>query len=236
MPLFVLLTPNPLDLSYLKRQAKRLLDAFRAADPQAQSRVATQLPRFAGSGASRRPLQLADALCVVAREAGFTSWPRLKAYVLAQAQNAQIASPESGQESGQEALREKSNRRVSVSAVSALRIAALVDLLISLAKHGDAEALAREFSHLPRRDTLAARTQIVERGAQATLVDTLLIGLHHPQARVRFDCTHALDHFADDRCVEPLRRLLSDPVPRVRWMATHVLSCEACKLTPLPTD
>ena len=43
-----------------------------------------------------------------------------------------------------------------------------------------------------------------------------------------------MDHFADPRCAEPLRRLLHDPVPRVRWAALHSLTCEACKLEPLP--
>jgi HEAT repeat protein len=45
-----------------------------------------------------------------------------------------------------------------------------------------------------------------------------------------------LDHFADERCGEPLRRLVDDRVPRVRRMALHVLSCEVCKLSPLPAD
>ncbi len=43
-----------------------------------------------------------------------------------------------------------------------------------------------------------------------------------------------MDHFADSRCAGPLRRLLHDPVPRVRWAALHSLTCEACKLEPLP--
>jgi len=45
-----------------------------------------------------------------------------------------------------------------------------------------------------------------------------------------------MDHLADDRCVEPLRRLLDDPVPRVRRVALHSLSCDACKLVPLRRD
>lgn len=34
----------------------------------------------------------------------------------------------------------------------------------------------------------------------------------------------------------PLRQLVDDPVPRVRRMALHVLSCDVCKLAPLPAD
>jgi HEAT repeat protein len=47
------------------------------------------------------------------------------------------------------------------------------------------------------------------------------------------NAAHALDHFADDRCVGPLRQLVDDPVPRVRRMALHVLSCDVCKLALL---
>jgi HEAT repeat protein len=42
-----------------------------------------------------------------------------------------------------------------------------------------------------------------------------------------------MDHFADARCAAPLRAMLSDAVPRVRWAALHSLSCEACKLAPI---
>jgi HEAT repeat protein len=42
-----------------------------------------------------------------------------------------------------------------------------------------------------------------------------------------------MDHFADARCAAPLRAMLNDTVPRVRWAALHSLSCEACKLAPI---
>jgi HEAT repeat protein len=51
---------------------------------------------------------------------------------------------------------------------------------------------------------------------------------------VRYYCALAMDHIADERCVEPLKGLLEDNVPRVRAAALHSLSCEACKVTPLP--
>jgi HEAT repeat protein len=69
--------------------------------------------------------------------------------------------------------------------------------------------------------------------AYTALVDALLAGLDHPDSRVRYNCAHALDHLADERCLAPLRRLANDPVPRVRRMALHVLSCEPCKPAPL---
>ncbi len=59
-------------------------------------------------------------------------------------------------------------------------------------------------------------------------VELFLAGLGHRTARVRFGSAHALDQFGDERCREPLVRLMEDPVPRVRWMAMHALSCHAC--------
>ena len=69
-------------LTQLKRQAKELLDGFAAGDDSARQRVVRGLPRL--SGDSTRivglQLQLADAQFVVARENGYDSWPKLKAY------------------------------------------------------------------------------------------------------------------------------------------------------------
>jgi ankyrin repeat protein len=64
------------DLEQLKRQAKELLAAFRAADAAAVHEVTAcydnpQLATFA----------LHDAQLVIARSYGFDSWPKLKAYV-----------------------------------------------------------------------------------------------------------------------------------------------------------
>jgi HEAT repeat protein len=89
---------------------------------------------------------------------------------------------------------------------------------------------------MPLHDILAVRALVAGSVDYTTLVDAFLAGLDHPNARLRYDCAHALDHFADDRCVPGLWRLLSDPAPRVRRMALHVLSCEACKLAPLPAE
>jgi hypothetical protein len=55
----------------LRRAAKALRRAFEAGDPAAQARVTAVLP-----GAAR--LKHADALHVIAREAGHDSWPKLK--------------------------------------------------------------------------------------------------------------------------------------------------------------
>jgi HEAT repeat protein len=91
-------------------------------------------------------------------------------------------------------------------------------------------------STLGRRRTLAVRDEIVRRGRHAELVDVLVEGLEHPRARVRYNCAEALDHLADSRCAEPLRKALNDPVPRVRRAAIHSLSCDACKVVSLEAE
>jgi ankyrin repeat protein len=66
------LPPGP-SLEQLRKQAKELLRAQRTGDPSAVARVAAHDPG--------EPLRLTGAQHVVAREHGFPSWPRLKAYV-----------------------------------------------------------------------------------------------------------------------------------------------------------
>jgi ankyrin repeat protein len=70
-------TPLPAapSLEQLRRRAKELLRDARAGDPAALARVAAHHPDPAA------PLKLSRAQHVVAREHGFASWPRLKAYV-----------------------------------------------------------------------------------------------------------------------------------------------------------
>ena len=67
--------PAAPSLEQLRNQAKDLVRAHRAGDAAARSRVATHHPRPA------EPLKLSGAQLVVAREHGFPSWPRLRAYV-----------------------------------------------------------------------------------------------------------------------------------------------------------
>src|SRR5947208_14194884 len=68
--------PKHPDLDQLKRQAKELLDAVRAGEPDAVSEAAARYP-----GADLQRFALHDAQLVLARAHGFHSWPRLKAYV-----------------------------------------------------------------------------------------------------------------------------------------------------------
>ncbi len=73
-----------LDLEQQRKRAKDLLKAHRRGDREAAERIARQLPRARALSIDRvlaLPLQLADAQLVIAREAGFASWPRLKRHV-----------------------------------------------------------------------------------------------------------------------------------------------------------
>ena len=65
-----------MNLDHIKKQAKRLLRGLQKQDPQALERYRVALSRPAPA----EP-KLADAQHALALEYGFTSWPRLKAYV-----------------------------------------------------------------------------------------------------------------------------------------------------------
>jgi hypothetical protein len=69
------LPSNP-NLDQLKHQAKDLLKAHAAGDPDAIRRVREFHPRY-----DETTMTVSDAQLVVAREYGFASWPRLKAHV-----------------------------------------------------------------------------------------------------------------------------------------------------------
>jgi ankyrin repeat protein len=74
--------PPGANLEHLKNQAKRLRGAVASGDAAALKRVAA-VPE-AADAISARKLSAARALLVIAREYGFTSWPRLKEAVEAQ--------------------------------------------------------------------------------------------------------------------------------------------------------
>src|SRR5262249_30156082 len=72
------------NLDQLKNQAKDLLEGHKAGDPEALQRIQANHPRLAGSPvhqiqASR--FTLSGARVVLAREHGFSSWPKLQAHV-----------------------------------------------------------------------------------------------------------------------------------------------------------
>ncbi len=67
--------PSAPSLEQLRKQAKDLLRAHRAGDEGAVARVEAHHPH------PDQPLKLSGAQLVIAREHGFASWPRLRAYV-----------------------------------------------------------------------------------------------------------------------------------------------------------
>jgi hypothetical protein len=74
------LPPNP-NLDHLKYQAKDLLKAHAARDPQVGQRIREFHPRFHSSSDAaifHTRLRLSDAQLTIARESGFPSWARLK--------------------------------------------------------------------------------------------------------------------------------------------------------------
>ena len=74
------LPPKP-SLRQLRNQAKDLLRALQAGEPDAIRRIGESHPRFSDSSQAEiaaAEIVLADAQFVIARELGFDSWPRLK--------------------------------------------------------------------------------------------------------------------------------------------------------------
>jgi HEAT repeat protein len=112
----------------------------------------------------------------------------------------------------------------------------------------DAETLAERWFGLAEARELAAlgRALAVGKGRMqaaravmqaaperyAAFQQALVEGLATPQSRIRFECAHALDTFGDATTRAPLAKLMDDPVPRVRWIAMHALSCHACGEKP----
>jgi len=74
------LPPNP-NLDHLKHQAKDLMKAHAARDPQVAQRIREFHPRFphvTDAAIFNTPFRLSDAQLTIARERGFASWARLK--------------------------------------------------------------------------------------------------------------------------------------------------------------
>jgi hypothetical protein len=73
--------------------------------------------------------------------------------------------------------------------------------------------------------------------AGAAGIAAAIEGLSHPKPRVRRGAASFMDHHADDSSVDKLAQLaLQDPVPYVRRVAVHALTCQRCKPAPLTRD
>ena len=82
---------------------------------------------------------------------------------------------------------------------------------------------------------LAASGLLLEQG-KAEGMEAVLQGLEHHKWKVRRTCADFLDHWGDQRCIEPLTRLLRDPKENVRRLALHSLLCQQCKECHLEGD
>lgn len=80
----------------------------------------------------------------------------------------------------------------------------------------------------------AAAAQL--RGLGGEAVEALIDGSMHGDWMVRAESVALMDHLADDRCAEALRRALKDPMVHVRRHAVHAVGCQPCKRRPLGLD
>lgn len=78
--------PSRPSVEYYKKQAKQLLKAARAKNPDALGRIKRLHPRLgklSDANLQTARLLLADAQCVLAREHGFDSWPQMLQHIAA---------------------------------------------------------------------------------------------------------------------------------------------------------
>jgi hypothetical protein len=181
----------------------RLRDQARALQRGCRAHAPAALARLAAiyPDATGEGLALTRAQSVVAREYGFANWPRLKAHV--EAAHMQQTEPASD-------------------------ASLLADRWFRLAEAGDLAALVASFAIGKGRTEAAREVMRRDKARYGVFVEALVGGLADRRARIRFECAHGLDTFGDDRCRPHLIPLMEDPVPRVRWMAMHALSCHAC--------
>jgi hypothetical protein len=195
--------PSRPDLGRLKRLARTLQRSAAANDPHALERLRALFPELMPD-----TVKLSHAQLAIAREYGSPSWPALIARV------------------DQRITRRKAaDERREARRNDALTLAAQ---WFELARTNDLDGLARSFAVGKSRLVAAREVMQREPDAYGVFLDALMRGTVHPNPGIRFECAHALDSFGDARCQKTLVRLIDDPVPRVRWIAMHALSCHAC--------
>lgn len=204
--------PSRPNLERLRRMAKDLLKLVRSADGPSLRRM-----RVYFANATAASVQLAQVQTTLAREHEFASWPALVAAV--ELRNAR--------------LKAKAERALTRWQAGAAELAAL---WFTLAEAGDLDTLWQKMGVGKRRSDAARAIMLKDRARYDRLVETIIAGLAHPNGRARFEYAHILDSFGDARSVEPLKALMNDPVPRVRWMAMHALTCHDCGDESCPDD
>lgn len=199
------------DTSRLRALAKDFVAKARASDAQSLLRLRAWFPNT-----SPATTKLSEAQTTIAREYGFASWPALVAEV------------------DRRALKRRERLQRKEQALG--DIAALAEQWFTLAEAGDLDRLWRAMAVAALRIERARDLMLKSAERHARFIETLIAGLAHPKPRARFEYAHILDSFGDARSIEPLKRLMDDPVPKVRWMAMHALTCHACNPDTCPDD
>jgi hypothetical protein len=191
------------DLGRLKRFARALQKSAASGDSAALDRL-----RVFFAGITPDVVKLSHAQLVIAREYRSSSWPDLVARVEKRV-----------------AKRKAADERRQARKDDAY---ALAERWFSLARADDIDGLVRAFAVGKCRMVTARVLMQRDTVTYEAFLDVLLRGTTHANPRIRFECAHALDTFGSARCRDALIRLMDDPVPRVRWMAMHAVSCHAC--------
>ena len=164
------------DLDQLRRQAKELLEAFRAREDEAVTEVTAHY-----RGADAATFALHDAQLVLARAYGFESWPRLKAHVegvtvkrLAEAVRADDLASVRAMLTARPELAARSVENYQVLHFAVFN--RLPDMVRLLMRNG---ANAREGVY-PYRDSTGALTLAAERG-----YDEIVAIIHEEEQRRR---------------------------------------------------
>src|SRR5262245_12607945 len=71
------------------------------------------------------------------------------------------------------------------------------------------------------------------RGSEIPVAALQVAALGHPDLATRRSCLFLLDHYASNASCNVFRLALRDPVPSVREVALHGLSCERCRTDDL---
>ena len=203
--------PSRPSLVRLKRMAKDLFSSVQRGEEQSLARL-----RALFAGVTPSIAKLSQAQTVLAREHGYPSWPALATAL--QTRNARIEA------------------KVARAARRELGAAELAESWFALAEAGDLDTLWRKMGVGKHRSNAARAIMLMDKERYDRFVDTIVLGLAHPRGRARFEYAHVLDSFGDARCIAPLRALMEDPVPRVRWMAMHALTCHDCGEATCPND
>lgn len=180
------------NLDFYRRRAKELLKLARSGSREASERFARHHPDFSDSNAPQDNIALNQAQLVIAREQGFSSWPRFKAYI----DSLERSGNQSPEDRLQEIIRAKevdslaaffgqepraASFRVEPLGVTPLHIAASVNWVegaeFLLAAGADVNALSENLGMTPLRMAIGYGASevalfLLESGADPNLSDS----------------------------------------------------------------